>query len=100
MQSAAARARSGLGAGPSSTSPSAGTKRGRRGAADFEVVPQEASGSGSGSGSESGTDSEDEFDMLDDQVRVGVRVAGASRDIRMCAADAFHADGPGEVQMP
>ncbi|KXZ53085.1 hypothetical protein GPECTOR_8g77 [Gonium pectorale] len=74
----AARARSGLGAGPSSQ----GTeKRGRRGASDFEVVPQEASGSGSGSGTESGTDSEDEFDMLDDQGKAEV-LALAKRMLR------------------
>ncbi|GLC72047.1 hypothetical protein PLESTF_001198400 [Pleodorina starrii] len=77
--SAAARARSGLGAGPSSA-PAAGGKRGRRGA-EFEVVPQEASGSGSGSGSDSGTDSEDEFDMLDDQGKAEV-LALAKRMLR------------------
>ncbi|GIL46558.1 hypothetical protein Vafri_3535 [Volvox africanus] len=79
--SPAARALSGLGVGPSSAPVAAAGKRGRRGTADFEVVPQEASGSGSGSGSDSGTDSEDEFDMLDDQGKAEV-LALAKRMLR------------------
>ncbi|KAG2498835.1 hypothetical protein HYH03_003028 [Edaphochlamys debaryana] len=69
---ASARAKSGLlaGAGPSS-------QRGGRKGGDFEVVPQEASGSDSGSG----TDSEDEFDMLDDQGKAEV-LALAKRMLR------------------
>ncbi|GFR43871.1 hypothetical protein Agub_g5000 [Astrephomene gubernaculifera] len=69
----AARARSGLTAGTSSQQPA----RGRRGRDEFEVVPQEASGSGS----DSGTDSEDEFDMLDDQGKAEV-LALAKRMLR------------------
>ncbi|PNW75509.1 hypothetical protein CHLRE_12g529500v5 [Chlamydomonas reinhardtii] len=76
---ASARARSGLGAGTSAAALAGG--KGRRGGADFEVVPQEPSGSGSGSGSDSGTDSEDEFDMLDDQGKAEV-LALAKRMLR------------------
>ncbi|KAG2453439.1 hypothetical protein HYH02_001662 [Chlamydomonas schloesseri] len=76
---ASARARSGLGVGTSAAALAGG--KGRRGGADFEVVPQEPSGSGSGSGSDSGTDSEDEFDMLDDQGKAEV-LALAKRMLR------------------
>ncbi|PNH12762.1 AdoMet-dependent rRNA methyltransferase spb1 [Tetrabaena socialis] len=74
-QATLARARSGLGASPSQQQPASG--RGRRGAPDFEVVPQEESGSGS----DSGTDSEDEFDMLDDHGKAEV-LALAKRCLR------------------